>query len=64
MQQLTRRIAAVSSISAMKVETPLVKSSPAPTLAKIASLTEIVASSQGTKLPNCAINTAVATERM
>ena len=50
-------MAAVSSISAMKVDTPLSWQSPAPTRAKIQSLMAMCASSQGTKQPTCAINT-------
>mmetsp|Transcript_2297 Transcript_2297/g.7724 ORF Transcript_2297/g.7724 Transcript_2297/m.7724 type:complete len:208 (-) Transcript_2297:2079-2702(-) len=55
------KIEAVSSISAIKVLTPLCWQSPAPTLAYTASLTEIVASSQGTKQPHCASSTATPT---
>lgn len=53
----TFNIDAVSNISAMKVDTPFSWLSPAPTLARILSTIEISASEQGTKQPNCAINT-------
>lgn len=53
----TLRMAAVSSISAMKVEMPLSWQSPAPTRAKMQSRTAMVALSHGTKLPTCAIST-------
>ncbi|CAG0916208.1 unnamed protein product [Notodromas monacha] len=57
-------MAAASSISAIKVDTPRVASSPAPTRAKIPSRTEITASSHATKLPSCAIKTAQPTDRI
>ena len=57
----TLRMAAVSSISAMKVETPRSWQSPAPTRAKMQSRTATSAASQGTKLPTCAISTATPT---
>lgn len=53
---LTLIMADVSTISAMKVESPLICESSAPNLANMASSKEIVACSQGTKLPICAIN--------
>mmetsp|Transcript_16291 Transcript_16291/g.40540 ORF Transcript_16291/g.40540 Transcript_16291/m.40540 type:complete len:203 (+) Transcript_16291:582-1190(+) len=45
------RMAAVSSISAMKVDTPRCWQSPAPTRAKMASRTEMRAASHATKQP-------------
>lgn len=50
-------MAAVSSISAMNVDTPFCWQSPAPTRAKMQSRTEMRASAHGTKLPTCAIST-------
>ena len=50
-QPLALRMAAVSSISAMKVDTPRSWQSPAPTRAKMQSRTAMRASSQGTKQP-------------
>ena len=41
----------VSTISAIKVESPLIWESSAPILARIESSRDIVAESQGTKLP-------------
>ncbi len=49
-QALALRMAAVSSISAMKVERPRIWQSPAPTRAYSASRTEMRASEAGTKL--------------
>lgn len=46
-----RRMAAVSSISDMKVDTPLTWLSPAPTLARMLSVTLSSAFSHGTKQP-------------
>lgn len=57
----TFKMAAVSSISAMKVETPRVWQSPAPTRANTASRTESRADSAATKQPTCAISTATPT---
>lgn len=51
------RIEAVSSISAMKVDTPFSWLSPAPTRARIQSTMVISADSQGTKHPIWAIRT-------
>ncbi len=48
------RIAAVSTISTMKVERPRARSSAAPTRLKTASTTPISAARAGTKLPACA----------
>uniref|UniRef100_A0A0A9FCA3 MUS1 n=1 Tax=Arundo donax TaxID=35708 RepID=A0A0A9FCA3_ARUDO len=48
---------AVSSISCIKVDTPRSWQSPAPTRAKIQSLTLTLARSHGTKEPTCAIKT-------
>ena len=48
------RIAAVSTISTMKVERPRARSSAAPTREKSASTTPICAAFAGTKLPACA----------
>ena len=53
---LTRKMVAVSSISAIKVETPFSWLSPAPTLQRIESNTGIWASEHGTKHPIWAIN--------
>lgn len=47
----TFRMAAVSSISAMNVDTPRCWQSPAPTRAKMASRTAMRAESHGTKQP-------------
>jgi hypothetical protein len=58
---LTFKIAAVSSISAMKVETPRTWQSPAPTRAKTQSLTEMTAWSQGIKQPTWAMSTITPT---
>ena len=58
------RMVEVSSISAMKVETPRAWQSPAPTRARIESVIEISASSHGTKQPTCASSTLTPTERM
>jgi len=58
------RMAEVSSISAMKVETPRIWQSPAPTRAKIASLMLISAPRAGTNIPTCARRTATPTCRM
>lgn len=49
-EALTLRMAAVSSISAMKVDRPRIWQSPAPTRAYSASRTEMRASEAGTKL--------------
>ncbi len=59
-----RRIAAVSSISAIKVDTPLIWLSPAPTRASTQSTTLNSASSHGTKQPICAISTITPTWRI
>ncbi len=59
-----RRIAAVSNISAIKVDTPLIWLSPAPTRASTQSTTLNSASSHGTKQPICAISTITPTWRM
>ena len=53
----TLRIAAVSSISAINVETPRSCESPAPTRAKMASQIGTVASCAGTKQPTWAMST-------
>jgi len=58
------RIAAVSSISAMKVEMPRSWQSPAPTRAKMASRMAILALAHGTKEPTCAMSTHAPTCRM
>ena len=58
------RMAALSSISAMKVDTPRAWLSPAPTRAKMASRTGITARAQGTQLPTWARSTAMPTWRM
>lgn len=55
MTKLTFIIFAVSNISAINVDTPLSWLSPAPTLARIQSNTQRLASVQGTKQPVCAI---------
>ena len=55
----TFRIVAVSNISAIKVDTPFICESLAPTLASIQSTMLTVAESHGTKQPICAINTIV-----
>lgn len=57
-------IVAVSSISAMKVETPFSWLSPAPTLQRIESKIGIVASEQGTKQPICAMRAMTPAWRM
>ena len=57
----TLRIEAVSSISDMKVETPLSWLSPAPTLARMLSVMQTSAALQGTKQPSCAISTTTPT---
>lgn len=54
---LTLRMTAVSSISAMNVDTPFIWQSLAPTLAKMESMMETEAESQGTKHPIWAIST-------
>mmetsp|Transcript_20898 Transcript_20898/g.64986 ORF Transcript_20898/g.64986 Transcript_20898/m.64986 type:complete len:279 (-) Transcript_20898:409-1245(-) len=59
-----RMIVAVSSISAMNVERPRAWQSPAPTRARIASVSEMVASSHGTKQPACARRTEMPAARM
>lgn len=59
--ELTRKMVAVSIISAKKVDTPLTKESAAPTRAITQSITEMTASSHGTKDPICAIRTATPT---
>jgi len=48
----------------MKVETPRVWQSPAPTLARIESVMETCAESHGRKLPTCASSTFIPTARM
>ncbi len=48
------KIAAVSTISTMKVERPRARSSAAPTRENSRSITPITARSAGTKLPTCA----------
>jgi hypothetical protein len=53
----TFRMAAVSSISAMKVDTPRVWQSPAPTRAKMQSRTAMRAESHGTQHPTWASST-------
>lgn len=60
----TARMAAVSSISAMKVDTPRIWLSPAPTRARMASTTETSASSHGTNEPHCASSTITPICRM
>jgi hypothetical protein len=57
-------MAAVSSISAMKVEMPRSCESPAPTRTRMASTIEMEADSAGTKHPIWAISTTIATCRM
>ena len=52
------------TISAINVETPFCTASPAPTLARIQSVTERVALSQGTKQPTCASTVMQPTARM
>ena len=59
-----RRMAAVSSISDIKVDTPLTWLSPAPTLARTLSITLSSAFSHGTKQPICAIRAITPTWRM
>ena len=58
------RMVAVSSISAIKVETPRDWQSPAPTRARIESVTEISAESHGTNEPTCASSTLTPAARM
>lgn len=58
------RMAAVSSISAMKVDTPLSCESPAPTRQRIESKMGTVAVLQGTKAPICASKAMTPAERM
>jgi hypothetical protein len=48
----------------MNVETPFCTASPAPTRARMQSVTEISALSQGTKLPTCASTAMQPTPRM
>jgi len=55
---------AVSSISAMNVETPRAWQSPAPTRARMASTTESSHASHGTNEPTCASSTETPTARM
>lgn len=62
--QLTLMIAAVSTISVMKVDMPFIWQSSAPTRARIASTSDISARSQGTKLPIWARSATTPTERM
>jgi hypothetical protein len=57
----TFRMAAVSSISAMKVDTPRVWQSPAPTRAKMQSRTAMRAESHGTQHPTWARSTTTPT---
>ena len=52
------------TISAINVDTPFCTASPAPTLARIQSVTERVALSQGTKQPTCASTVMQPTARM
>lgn len=59
-----RRMAAVSSISDIKVDTPFTWLSPAPTLARTLSITLNSAFSQGTKQPIWAIRAITPTWRM
>ena len=59
-----RRMAAVSSISDIKVETPLTWLSPAPTLARTLSITLSSAFSHGTKQPIWAIRAITPTWRI
>ena len=60
----TWRIWDASSISAMKVDTPLVSESPAPTRASTESKSGKVADSHGTRLPACAMTARAARPRM
>lgn len=59
-----RRMDEASSISFMKVDTPLSWLSPAPTRARMQSTTESLARSQGTKQPIWAIRATTPTCRM
>ena len=58
------RMAAVSTISTMKVDWPVVRSSCSPARVKIRSTTPMLADSAGTKLPVCAMRTITAAWRM
>ena len=57
-------MAAVSNISAINVDMPLMVLSPAPTRAKMQSTTETVASEHGTKHPNWANTTVTPTYKV